>query len=110
VGTPPNLPQVESDQILPSAQVAHTNNLAAISLGVGISSLFLHAIAFGSLAFITSLAAVIAGHIAHRQVKLTGEQGKNLATAGLIIGYAHMAVIALTTALWLTLILAMSTH
>ena len=39
-----------------------------------------------------SLAAIITGHIALSQIKKTGEQGRGLAIAGLIIGYIGLVV------------------
>jgi uncharacterized protein YacL len=38
-------------------------------------------------AFFVSLAAVITGHIALTQIKRTGEKGRGLAIAGLVLGY-----------------------
>jgi len=38
-------------------------------------------------AFFVSLAAVICGHIALSQIKKTGEKGRGLAIAGLVLGY-----------------------
>ena len=49
-----------------------TNTLAIVSL---------------VLAFFVSLGAVICGHIALSQIKRTGENGRGLAIAGLILGY-----------------------
>lgn len=49
-----------------------TNTLAIVSL---------------VLAFVVSLGAVICGHIALNQIKKTGEQGRGLAIAGLVLGY-----------------------
>ncbi len=46
-------------------------------------------------AFVFPLAGVICGHIALSQIKRTGEQGRGLALAGLIIGYAYIAVVVL---------------
>ena len=43
-------------------------------------------------AFFVSLAAIITGHIALSQIKKTGEQGRGLAIAGLIIGYIGLVV------------------
>ena len=43
-------------------------------------------------AFFVSLAAIITGHIALSQIKRTGEKGRGLAIAGLVIGYASIAV------------------
>lgn len=50
-----------------------TNTLAIVSL---------------VLAFFISLGAVITGHIALNQIKQTGEGGRGLAIAGLVLGYA----------------------
>lgn len=49
-----------------------TNTLAIISLVTG---------------FCISLAAIITGHIALSQIKKTGEKGRGLAIAGLVLGY-----------------------
>ncbi|WP_172582826.1 DUF4190 domain-containing protein [Subtercola boreus] len=38
-------------------------------------------------AFVVSLAAIITGHIALSQIKRTGEKGRGLAIAGLVLGY-----------------------
>ncbi|WP_375387342.1 DUF4190 domain-containing protein [uncultured Amnibacterium sp.] len=39
------------------------------------------------LAFVVSLGAVICGHIALSQIKRTGEKGRGLALAAVILGY-----------------------
>jgi hypothetical protein len=39
------------------------------------------------LAFFLSIGAVICGHIALSQIKRTGERGRGLAIAGLVLGY-----------------------
>ncbi|MFN4003040.1 DUF4190 domain-containing protein [Microcella sp.] len=49
-----------------------TNTLAIVSL---------------VLAFFISLGAIICGHIALNQIKQTGEGGRGLAIAGLVLGY-----------------------
>jgi hypothetical protein len=46
-------------------------------------------------AFVFPLAGVICGHIALSQVKRTGESGRGLAIAGLVIGYVYIAIIVL---------------
>ena len=43
-------------------------------------------------AFFVSLAAVICGHIALSQIKKTGEKGRGLAIAGLVLGYAGIII------------------
>ncbi len=44
---------------------------------------------------IGSILAVIFGHIARKQIRERGEQGSGLATAGLIIGYIGIGIMAL---------------
>lgn len=63
-----------------------TNGLAIASLACSI---------FGLFCCVTALPGVILGHIATSQIKRTGEDGKGLALAGLIIGYAAMAIVAI---------------
>ena len=36
---------------------------------------------------LTAIPAVICGHVARRQMKLTGQRGDGLATSGLVLGY-----------------------
>lgn len=59
-------------------------------------------------AFFVSLAAVICGHIALSQIKKTGEKGRGLAIAGLVLGYAGivLGLIALVIGIiwWIALI------
>lgn len=50
-------------------------------------------------AFVFSPLGVVFGHIGLSQIKRTGEQGRGLAIAGLVIGYLGIAVIVLYLAL-----------
>jgi len=71
-----------------------TNTLAVVSLVAAIASFVAHIIpAVGG--FTVALIAVITGHIARGQIKRTGEQGMGMATAGMVIGYIHIALILL---------------
>ena len=63
------------------ASVAKTNVLAIISLVTSI-------IGF-------TLVGIITGHIGLSQIKKTGEQGRGLAIAGLIIGYLSIFLVLL---------------
>lgn len=72
-GAAPAAPQAYSAQAYGAASNADKwNVLAIISL---VSSFFV------------SLAAVVCGHIALSQIKRTGERGRGLAIAGLVLGY-----------------------
>ena len=59
------------------------NPLAIASLVCGMVALALSPLA---------IPAVIFGHIARRQIRRTGEGGRGMATAGLILGYVSLAV------------------
>jgi len=55
-------------------------------------------------AFFISLAAIITGHIALSQIKRTGEKGRGLAIAGLILGYVGLLLSILAVVIVLSLI------
>jgi hypothetical protein len=57
-----------------------TNTLAIIALILG---------------FLVPIGGIICGHIALNQIKRTGEGGRGLALAGLILGYVFTAIIVL---------------
>jgi hypothetical protein len=111
-GPPPAQPsgsptQIAGQQVEPSTTVPHrpggaidspagtrTNTLAIVSLAAGIGSFFAHILP-GVGGFTVALIAVITGFMARRQIKETGEQGMGMATAGMIIGIAHLLLIVL---------------
>ncbi len=55
------------------------------------------------LAFFFSIGAVVCGHIALSQIKRTGEQGRGLAIAALVLGYAGIAAGVLVVVIWVVL-------
>lgn len=63
---------------------AKTNTLAIISLVASIAGFILWGIGF--------VVGVICGHISLSQIKKTGEQGRGMAIAGLIVGYVGIAL------------------
>ena len=71
------------------------NSMAVVSLITGAFSVFGHivlpGIGGGSLAFI----AIITGWIGRGEIRRSGEQGMWMATLGMILGIAHLAIIAL---------------
>jgi predicted anti-sigma-YlaC factor YlaD len=98
--------QVVGQQVAPSTSVpvtsgpiytanpGQTNSLAVVSLVAGIGSFFAHIIpGIGGLT--VAIVAIVTGYMARNQIKKTGEQGYGLATAGMIIGIIHVALIAL---------------
>lgn len=56
-------------------------------------------------AFFFSLVAVITGHIALSQIKRTGEQGRGLAIAGLVLGYLGILASIIGTILFFAVFL-----
>ncbi|MEB0274837.1 DUF4190 domain-containing protein, partial [Cryobacterium sp. 5B3] len=61
-------------------------------------------------AFFVSLAAIITGHIALSQIKKTGEKGRGLAIAGLVLGYLGIVAGIIATILFVVLISTASTN
>ncbi|HXB04109.1 MAG TPA: DUF4190 domain-containing protein [Candidatus Acidoferrum sp.] len=115
--TPGNLPppppqisgatQIAGQQSAPSTSVppgpvgpmytsagAGTNTLAIVSLVAGIGSFFAHIIP-GIGGFTVALIAIITGYMARHQIRQTGEKGMGMATAGMIIGAVHIALLVL---------------
>ncbi len=101
-GTPT---QIAGQQTAPSSSVplgpaytpatgAQTNTLAVVSLVAGIGSFFAHVVP-GIGGFTVSLIAIITGYMARQQIKQTGERGMGMATAGMVIGAIHLALIGL---------------
>jgi hypothetical protein len=62
-----------------------TNTLAIISLVASIAGMVI-------IPILASIAGVICGHISLGQIKKTGEQGRGMAIAGLVIGYVGIAL------------------
>ena len=60
-----------------------TNVLAIVSLCLSLATLILG---------VTAIGGVITGHIALSQIKRTGENGRGLALAGVIVGYSLIAL------------------
>jgi uncharacterized membrane protein len=71
-----------------------TNTLAMVSLIAGIGSFFAHIVP-GIGGFTVALIAIITGYMARQQIRQTGEQGMGMATAGMIIGAVHIALLVL---------------
>jgi hypothetical protein len=78
----------------PAGAYVRTNTLAMVSLIAGIGSFFAHVVP-GVGGFTVALIAVVTGFMARRQIKETGEQGMGMATAGMIIGIVHLALLGL---------------
>ncbi len=77
-----------------------TNGLAIASLACGVAQF-----AFGPL---PTIPAIVLGHMARHQIKRTGEQGAGMALAGLLLGWAAVAMGVLAI-LAFTLLVATST-
>ena len=75
-----DLPAAGATVLTPQTSVARTNGLAIASLACGLAQFV-----FGP---VTTIPAIVFGHVARHQIKRTGEQGAGLALAGLILGWA----------------------
>ena len=64
--------------------VTTTNGLAVASLACGLAQFV-----FGPL---PTIPAIVLGHVARHQIKRTGEQGGGMALAGLLLGWAAVAL------------------
>jgi hypothetical protein len=61
-------------------------------------------------AFVFSAAAIVTGHIALSQIKRTGETGRGLAFAGLIIGYIGVVVTVIASIIWFAVMISLMSH
>jgi hypothetical protein len=77
------------------ASTAKTNTLAIVSL-------------IASILWFPALIGVITGHIAISQIKRTGEGGRGMAVAGLIIGYIGIASALLWGVFWIIFVVIAS--
>ena len=84
--SPPHtaMPGKYSAELAPAAN-ARTNTLAILALIFGILS--------------SSVIAIVLGHMAHAQIKRTGEQGWGMATVGLVLGYVWLGVLVVILAI-----------
>lgn len=90
--TTPTTPTVPP---LPVASSPKTNTLAIVSL-------------ICSILWIPALVGVITGHIALGQIKRTGEGGRGMAIAGVIIGYIGIASALLWGVFWIIFVVIAS--
>ncbi|MGK5672536.1 DUF4190 domain-containing protein [Micromonospora sp. URMC 106] len=89
---PPYTPQVPYGQYGPPSGPrpgGGTNVLAILSL---------------VLAFVFAPAGIVLGHLAKRQIRTTGEEGDQLATWGLVLGYVFTGLGLLACCGWIALI------
>ncbi|RFA15895.1 hypothetical protein B7R22_05720 [Subtercola boreus] len=80
-GQAPTAPQYDPYAVPPpQAYGQRTNTLAIIALVLGLT---------------IPIGGIVTGHIALGQIRRTGESGRGMALAGLIIGYAYTALVIL---------------
>ncbi len=86
----------------PAYRSPGTNSLAVASLVFGVAEFF--------TAGLTAVPAVVLGHKARRQIRVTGEQGNGMATAGLILGWTAIGLFALLVAVAVLAAVALNAH
>jgi hypothetical protein len=92
-----------------TAGVSPSNNtLAVVSLVAAIASFFAHIIPFAG-GFTLAVVAIVTGHMARGQIRRTGEPGMGMATAGMVIGYIHIALIAVVFVFFFGVVIAVLT-
>ncbi len=79
---------------------ARTNSLAIASLACGVGQLFL-----GPL---STFPAIVLGHMARREIRRTGENGRGMAAAGLVLGWTGFAFLVLACLFIVVIISAVS--
>ena len=77
----------------PAAPYRPTNVLAIISMIASILGVV-------AIPILASIAGIIMGHIAKKQIAQTGEQGEGMAKAGLIVGYVGLGLWVLVALAW----------
>ncbi len=63
-----------------------TNQLALVSVIAG-------ALGWFAVPIAASVIAIVTGHMARNEIRKTGEEGDNLAIAGLVLGYLHLVFV-----------------
>jgi uncharacterized protein YacL len=97
----PNVPPAPPAQPAPSYGTgAPAYNASAPSYGAPTQKTNVLAIVSLVSSFFISIVGIITGHIALSQIKKTGEQGRGLAIAGLIIGYIGLVVGIILAIFW----------
>jgi Domain of unknown function (DUF4190)/Domain of unknown function (DUF1707) len=86
-----DLPVHRPVPVMPPARVLApvnntTNGLAVASFVCGLLQMFMG---------ITTIPAIVLGHMARKQIRQTGQQGDGLAVAGLVLGWLGVALFAL---------------
>jgi hypothetical protein len=82
-------------------QVQGTEHAAATEQGTNgkaIASVILGVIGVTGVPFMASIVALILGYMARGEIAETGQEGRGLATAGIILGWVGVAVFVLALA------------
>jgi hypothetical protein len=83
--------------------------MAIISLVTGLVAFFGHIVLPGIGGGTLAVVAIVTGLIGRSEIKRTGEQGRGLATVGIILGIVHLALIALLIVLLIVGVFAFGT-
>ncbi len=102
------LPNVPQPYIPPYKPESTYHPVAPPTSGAATLSLILGIIAWTVLPIVGALGAVIAGHIARREIRTAGGQlgGNGLAMAGLILGYLQLVPLVIGVCLFILFMMA----
>jgi hypothetical protein len=88
---PPAYPQPGYQPGVPAWQGGGRQTAPATN-GLAIAALICGVVQFVGFWLLGTIPAIVCGHIARRQIRQRGEQGAGMALAGLILGYAGLAL------------------
>ncbi len=96
-GGEPSQPPYGQPGYAPYGYAPRTNTLAIVAFVLGLC---------GFVSGITAIGGIICGHLALSQINRTGEGGRGFALAGLIIGYALIAIGIVVAIVYVVILIA----
>ena len=93
-GTQPAYPGAPAPVPGPVPGGRRTSGMAVASLVLGIAAFI------PVIPLLPAIPAIVAGHVARRTIRRTGQPGEGLALAGLVLGYLSIALFVLVMAAW----------
>lgn len=99
----PMQPEVGDHPVAPERQERSTN-------GKAMGSLILGVIGVTGVPFMASVVAIILGHMARHEIAETGQEGKGLATTGIVLGWIGVVLVVTAVAFFSVLFATVSSN